>query len=172
MKFLRIYGILIGYTVGRIGYIMNFKDIFKKWISFTSVYFTFCAFAYCAIFKVMNVSKGETLVPTSGIVLIFVFSALMGISQCVYSCFKFSKGLRVFIQYVVLLFASYFCLISRLGMRGATAIAGLFLISIIYFICFGIGSFFAWAFNRNVRREEAAYEAAQKKLNQGKKKKK
>lgn len=151
---------------------MNFKDIFKKWIVYSCVFFTFCAFAYCAVFKVMNVSEEQTLIPTSGIVLIFVFAMLMGLSQCIYSCFKFSKGLRVLIQYVVLLFASYFCLISHLGMRGATAIAGLFLISIVYFICFGIGSFFSWAFNRNVRREEAAYEAAQKKLNQGKKKKK
>lgn len=151
---------------------MNFKDIFKRWISYTSVYFTFCAFAYCTVYKIMDVSEDITLVPASGIVLIFVFSALMGISQCVYSCFKFSKGLRVFIQYVVLLFASYFCLISHLGMRGATAIAGLFLISLIYFICFGIGSFFSWAFNRNARRAEAAYEAEQKKNQRNSKDKK
>ena len=151
---------------------MNFKDIFKKFISYTATYFTFVCFAYAAIYKVMNIGKQETLLPASGIVLIFVFSALVGIGQCIYSCFKFSKGLRLLIHYVMLMFAAYFCLFTHLHMRGATAIAGLFLFSLVYFICYGIGSFFAWCFNRNLRREEAAYEASLKKTNQGKKKKK
>ena len=151
---------------------MNFKDLFKKFIAYTATYFTFVCFAYAAIFKVMNVGKQETLIPVSIIILTFVFSALTGIAQCIYSCFTFNKGFRLFIHYVVLMFAAYFCLFSRLNMRGATAIAGLFLISLIYFICFGIGSFFSWAFNRNARRAEAAYEAEQKKNQRNSKDKK
>ena len=147
---------------------MKTKDIIKSILSYTTTFFTFITAIYAAIQMIVNVGAEGTYMEASWLLLIFLFSFLAAISQCIYKINSIGKGIRVTVQYLIIMFASYVCFFAPLHMRGSQVMVGLMLVTIVYFICFGIGSFFMWSFKKNTKKEEV-YEL--KYQNKNKKKK-
>ena len=141
---------------------MKFSKILKNLVIDTSIFFTVITALYSAIMMIIDVGSGEPAMRASWLLYIFMFSFLAAISQCIYRITSWNKALRVVIQYAILLFASYICLFAPLNMTGSQVLIGLSLVSILYFACYGICSFFIWRFNRNTKKEEVYEEKFKK----------
>lgn len=127
-------------------------NLLKKLLSYTSIYFTVFTPIYAAFLMITNVSSEEPAVEMYRLLLIFLFAFLAGISQVIYGIQSMHKALRVLIQYVIIAFASYICFFMQ--MAPSQALIGVVFASVIYFACFGIGSFFSWRFRMNTKKEE------------------
>ena len=157
-----IWYIVVVYYRKDMTYIMKFSKILKNLVIDTSIFFTVITAIYSAIMLIIDVGSGEPAMKASWLLYIFLFSLLAAISQCIYRITSLHKALRVVIQYAILLFASYICLFAPLNMAGGQVLIGFFLVSIIYFVCYGIGAFFIWRFNRMTKKEEVYEEKFKK----------
>ena len=133
---------------------MNIKKVLRNFLTDTSVFFTLVTAAYAGLMLIMNLSIEEPAIKASWLLFIFMFSVLAAISQCIYRITTLNKGLRVTIQYVILMLAALVCFFLPLNMSPSNVLVGLILATLVYFICFGVGSFFAWRFKENTKKEE------------------
>lgn len=134
---------------------MNIRKVLNRMLTDTAVYFTLISAVYAALMMIVNVNEPEVLMSASQLLLIFVFSALAAISQCIYRISSINKALRVLIQYAILTVSFYVCFLLPLqSMSGSHVVVGITVFTAVYFICFGIGSFFAWRFKENTKKEE------------------
>ena len=142
---------------------MTAGKIFKNLLTDTSVFFTALTPIYAALHMIVNTSEEETLIPVSLLLYIFLFSLLGAISMLIYRLNSLNKALRIAIQYVIILFASYVCFFAPMAMSGASVMIGLAFATVIYFAILGTCIFFSWAFNKNKGKEEV-YERKFKKF--------
>lgn len=140
---------------------MTFFKILKKLLLYTSVYFTLSTPIYAAIQIIANVSSGEANIEASRLLLLFAFSFLAGISQLLYSLLTLHKVWRITIQYAIIVFATYVCLLlpstlsSYKPMTNTGVMVGLIFATVIYFACVGICAFFKWRFLENTKKDQS-----------------
>ena len=142
--------------------IMTVKKIFKNLLTDTSGFFTLITPIYAALHIIVNTVEEEALIPVSFLLYIFLFSLLGAVSMFIYRLNTMNKALRVSIQYVIILFASYVCFFAPYKMSGSQTLIGLLFATVIYFLIFGVYTFLTWKFKQNKGKEEV-YESKFKK---------
>lgn len=124
----------------------------KKLLSYTSIYFTVCTTLYAILQIIVNVTSESPAIEMYRLLFIALFSLLAGISSVIYGIKSIHPALRVLIQYVIIALAAFVCFFMSL--TGTQIIIGLVLVTVIYFACFGVASFFSWRFKENTKKEE------------------
>ncbi len=133
---------------------MSVLKILKRLVVDTSVYFTIITAIYSAIHLLINTSEEEAAIPSSMLLFLFLFAFLGAVSQAVYRLEVMHKLLRAALQCLIITVSAYICLFMPLQMNGNGTIIGLTATVMIYFICFGIGSFFNARFKALKEKEE------------------
>lgn len=133
---------------------MNIKKILLNFVRDTSIVFTLVTVIYSALVVIVNVGIEDPAIALSWLFYIFLFSLLFALSQCIYRIGAINKALRVAIQYAIILFGSYVCFFLPKNFGGSQVMVGLAAVTVVYFLCFGIASFFAWKFKENTQKEE------------------
>lgn len=142
---------------------MTVKKILKNLLTDTSAFFTVLTAVYAALMMVVNVEETEPAIRASFLLFIFLFSLLCAISMFIYRIDSWSLGLRVAIQYALILFGSYVCFFIPLALTGSQVMIGLAAVTVIYFVIWGVCTFISWKFKQNSKKEEV-YESKFKKL--------
>ena len=84
----------------------------------------------------------------------FVFSLLIGLANTLFRMQSLSGALRFFLHFLISTLAFFCCFLLPLNMGGSSAIVGVILFMLIYFLVAGIIALFASRFRKNRDQEE------------------
>jgi hypothetical protein len=117
---------------------MNIGSFFKKTFSRASVYFTLITAIYALIVMIVNVDDKLVLLDAGRVLLFFVASFLFSLGNAFLAVKKFAGPLRVFLHYLVYLFAFCACFLLPISLDTSGTIVGVTLFTIIYAISLAI----------------------------------
>ena len=133
---------------------MTVKGFIKKLLLHSCVYFTLCMLVYIIIAAIVNVQYDTLLLEADRSVLFFVFSLLLSAANTVLSLPRPSGKIRVFIHFVITLFAVYACFMLPISMRASSVLVGMVIFSMLYFAVLGIVAAFRSKYRRNAEAVE------------------
>ena len=125
---------MFGYTTERIKLLaMDIKKLIKKIVNFSCVYFTIITTCYMLILQLANIGDNAAAVEAFRVLLYFFASVLLAIANVLYSIKKIPTPARIFIHYIICLFAFYTCFLLPVNMRSSFMFTGIVIFSVIYF---------------------------------------
>ena len=141
---------------------MNIKSAIKRICVEACVVFTCITALFALITWAINLGEGQVLLDASRVLLFFVFSVLFAAANGIFRIKQLSGGIRLVSHLALCTLAFYLCFILPLNMPGTTAMVGMILFVIIYFILAAIIAFFASRFRKN-KEEHSEYDRKFKK---------
>lgn len=133
---------------------MTIKGFIKKALSHTCAYFTLIMLGYIIIAAIINVGDEKLLLDGGRTVLFFLFSLLWACANVIFSIKSIGGGIRLFLHYLIILFAFFTCLMLPLKPRTSGYLIGVVLFTLIYFAVMGIIHLITVKFKANVESTE------------------
>ena len=113
---------------------MNFKALIKKIFTNACIYFSIVTALYALIVLIVYVDDTEVLLDASRVLLFFVASILVAIANGIFKIKKLHGALRLFLHYIITIFAFYACLMLPISPPASTLTVGLVAFSVVYII--------------------------------------
>ncbi len=117
---------------------MTLKNFIKQALSRACIYFSVIMLVYIICAAIANVGGNALLLDAARTVLFFFFSLLLAFANGLFMLKKLAGGLRLFLHYIIVLFAFYTCFMLPLSMRAASVIIGMVIFTVLYFAIAGI----------------------------------
>lgn len=117
---------------------MEERNYINKILRKSCVYFTIIVFIYALIVALVNSPANQVLLDAERLILFFIFSFIISLANGILAAKNISRPLAVLFHYILSMIATYLCLILPLSPRASTAVVGISLFSIIYFVAMGI----------------------------------
>ncbi len=133
---------------------MTVKSFIKQTLCRSCIYFTAIMLVYIICAAVANVGGAALLLDAARTVLFFFFSLLLSLANGIFMLQKPSGGVRLFLHYIIVLFAFYTCFMLPLSMRASSLIIGTVIFSVIYFALMGIISAVRSRYRRNLEKTQ------------------
>ncbi len=130
---------------------MTIKGFIKKALSHACAYFTLIMLGYIIIAAIINVGDDALLLDGVRTVLFFLFSLLWACANVIFSLKNIGGGIRLFVHYLIMLFAFFTCLLLPLGsLKASGYLIGAVIFTIVYFAVMGIIHLISSKFKANV----------------------
>lgn len=134
-------------------YFMNIKQFLKATAYRSSLCFTLCAAVYSLLMAITNVREEEVLLSAEQLLLIFVFSVLLGLAQGILRLKSLHGALRYSSHFGILAMGFYCCFLLPAEMRASQVLIGLFFFTLAYLLVMGVVALFLSRFRANVEKE-------------------
>lgn len=121
---------------------MNIKDLIKKILVQSCVFFTIATALYSIVVMTIYVDDTQVLLDASRVLLFFVASFLLACANGVFKIERIHVALRFFIHYLLSTFAFCSCLMLPISPEPSTMTVGIVIFSVTYLIITGIVALF------------------------------
>lgn len=134
---------------------MNIRTFLKKTLVSACVYFSIITALYSLITLLTHLDEIPVLINAGNVCLFFVFSLLLSFANRVLSLGKLGGGLKLFLHYIICLFAYYSCFMLPISPSASGMLIGLVLFTVIYFIIAGFIALFSSRLKKNTEKSKA-----------------
>ena len=128
---------------------MSVKDLIKKILTHSCIYFSFIMLFYIIIQAIVNVGDDTLYLDAVRSILFFVFSLLLAIANIIYCKVKIPGYARLIIHYLICIFAAYCCFFVILDMRASQVLVGIALLSAVWAMIMGIWAAVSSRYRKN-----------------------
>ena len=134
---------------------MNIRTFLKKTIISACVYFSIITALYSLITLLTHLDEIPVLINAGNVCLFFIFSLLLSFANRVLSLSNLGGGLKLFLHYIICLFAYYTCFMLPISPNASGMLIGLVLFTVIYFIIAGFIALFSSRLKKNTEKSKA-----------------
>ena len=117
---------------------MKIGTLIKKAFSVGCIYFTLITAVYSLLAMIVNVDDERVLIDAARVLLFFVASLLFAAGNAVLKLPKPNGALRVFLHYLIYLFAFCACFMLPISPEASGMIIGITLFTLIYAVSMAI----------------------------------
>ena len=128
---------------------MDIKELIKKILNSTCIYFTVITACYILILQLANINEGAAAVEAIRVLLYFLASLLLAIANAVFGYKKLHSVARVIIHYLICTFAFYTCFLLPVNMRSSYIVTGIVIFTLLYAVVMGTVALFRARLKKN-----------------------
>lgn len=121
---------------------MEIKNLIKKTLCNTCIIFTVVTLIYMMAVVFINVDDDRIMLDASRMFLFLVFSLLVSVANSLFKIEKLPSWSKLIMHLLLCGLAFYACMLLPISPSSSSVIIGLTLYVIVYFIVWGIFSFF------------------------------